>query len=448
MADKSSSLFPPELKSRLLFTLGMLAVYRLGVFVSSPGIDVQKLRQMFEVQAGTLFGLVNMFSGGALENFSIFTLGVAPYISVSIIVQLLAPTIPRLEQLKKEGDAGRRVLTRYTRIGTLLLAIVQGLVISYGLERQGLALEPGWTFRIVSALTLASGTAFIMWLGEQITEKGIGNGVSLIIFAGIVARMPGALLEVFVLAQTGAISSLTVLAALALCVLTVASIVFVESSQRKIPVHYPKRIVGKSLAQAQTQYLPLKVNMAGVIPPIFASALLIIPSYVLGFASTSNNDTLEEILSYFTPGSFPYELLFALLIIVFSFFYTAIIFNPEEVAENLKKGGGFIPSVRPGKPTVDYLYSVLNRLTVWGALYIAAVCILPQLLFHYLQVDNFGYVFGGTAILIVVGVTMDTSAQIQSMIVARNYETFLNRSSKVRGGVGSGSFTRNRLLRR
>lgn len=446
MSERSqTSPYPPELKSRLLFTLAMLAVYRLGVFVSAPGINVAKLKQMFDAQGGSLFGLVNMFSGGALENFSIFTLGVAPYISVSIIIQLLAPTIPQLDQLRKEGEAGRRVLTRYTRIGTLFLAIAQGLVIAIGLENQGLAIESGWTFRVVTAMTLASGTAFIMWLGEQITEKGLGNGVSLIIFAGIVARMPSVLLSTLVLAQTGAVAPVTVAFVLLFSVATVGIIVFVESCQRKIPVHYPRRVVGKSVAQSQTQYLPLKVNMSGVIPPIFASALLVIPSYLLGF---SDNEVVEEVLNSLIPGSWVYEAIFALLIILFAFFYTAIIFNPEEVADNLKKSGGFIPSVRPGKQTVDYLYGVLNRLTVWGAIYIAAICIIPQVVYEYFGVSQFGYVFGGTAILIVVGVTMDTAAQIQSMIVARNYEAFMSKSAKQRGGMGSMSFTRNRLLRR
>jgi preprotein translocase subunit SecY len=435
----------PELRRRVLFTLGLLAVYRLGVFVSSPGIDVNKLKQMFEGGSGTLFGLVNMFSGGALENFSIFTLGIAPYISVSIIIQLLTPSIPALDQLKKEGDAGKRTLTRYTRIGTVILALFQGYVIALGLESQGLALSSGVAFRLTTAITLTAGTAFIMWLGEQISEKGIGNGISIVIFAGIVARMPEVFLSTVVLARTGAVAPTGVLFIFLFCIATVAAIVFVERSHRRVPVQYPKRMVGKNMAQAQTQYMPLKVNMAGVIPPIFASALLILPSYALGF---SGNEIVAQILQYLTPGAWVYEVLFAILIVIFCFFYTSIIFNPEEVAENLKKNGGFIPTVRPGKQTSEYLYKILNRLTVWGSLYIAAVCIVPQVVYIELGVTDFAYVFGGTAILIVVGVTLDTASQIESLVVARNYEAFMSKSAKSRGGMGSFGYTRARLLRR
>lgn len=435
----------PELRKRILFTIGMLAVYRLGIYVSTPGIDVERLKAMFEKGNGTLFGLVNMFSGGALENFSIFTLGIAPYISVSIIIQLLTPTIPSLEQLKKEGDAGRRVLTRYTRIGTLILALFQGYIIAIGLEHQGFALLPGFLFEITTAITLSAGTCFIMWLGEQITEKGIGNGISIIIFAGIVARMPGVFVATLVLAQTGTVAPMSILAVILFSLITVAFIVYVERSFRRVPVQYPRRMVGKKMAQAQTQYMPLKVNMSGVIPPIFASALLLIPSYLLGFLK---NDTAQDYLNYLLPGSVVYESLYALLIIVFSFFYTAVVFDPEEVADNLKKNGGFIPTVRPGKQTSDYLYAVLTRLTLWGSLYIAIICIVPQLVYLHMGVGNFTYVFGGTAVLIVVGVTIDTASQIESIIVARNYESFMSKSSKVRGGLGSMSHTRSRLLRR
>jgi len=435
----------PELRKRLLFTIAMLAVYRLGVFVSTPGIDVAKLKSMFQTGQGTLFGLVNMFSGGALENFSIFTLGIAPYISVSIIIQLLAPTIPALEQLKKEGQAGQRVLTRYTRLGTLLLALFQGYMISLGLESQGLVLMEGQLFRISTAITLAAGTAFMMWLGEQITEKGIGNGISIIIFAGIVARMPAVFASTVALARTGEVAPTSVLFALLFCVVTVAVIVFVERTHRKIPVQYPRRMVGKKMAQAQMQYMPLKLNMAGVIPPIFASAILVIPSYIVGF---SGNDTLNDVMRYLLPGTAVYEAIFAAMIILFSFFYTSVIFNPEEVSENLKKNGGFIPTVRPGKQTAEYLYGVLNRLTVWGALYIAAICIIPQIVYMQMRVTEFAYVFGGTAILIVVGVTIDTASQIESLVVARNYEAFMSKSTKVRGGLGSMSRTRSRLLKR
>ncbi|MBN8547814.1 MAG: preprotein translocase subunit SecY [Deltaproteobacteria bacterium] len=435
----------PELRKRIFFTLAMLAVYRLGVYVSTPGIDVESLRRLFDSGDGGLFGLVNMFSGGALEHFSIFTLGITPYISVSIILQVLTPTIPALAQLKKEGEAGQRIITRYTRYGTILLGLFQSLMIAYGLEGQGLVHSPGWTFRITTMITLTAGTAFIMWLGEQITEKGIGNGISIIIFAGIVARMPQVLVETLALARTGEIAPLTVLFLFAFSVLTTAAIVFVERSHRKIPIQYPRRMVGKHMAQAQTQYMPLKVNMAGVIPPIFASAFLVVPATI---ASFSKNEVVQDFVQYMHPGSWIYTIVFVTLIILFSFFYTAVIFNPPEVAENLKKNGGFVPTVRPGKQTADFFYDVLNRMTIWGALYIAAVCIVPQLVYLQLGANSFAHVFGGTAILIVVGVTLDTASQIESHVVAKNYEAFMSRSTKVRGGLGSMSHMRSRLLRR
>ena len=436
----------PELRKRILFTIGLLAVYRLGVFVSTPGIDVAALRQMFDRGDGTLFGLINLFSGGALENFSIFTLGITPYISVSIIMQVLAPTIPALEALKKEGEAGRRKITRYTRWGTIGLALFQGLAIAHGLESQGLAKDPGWMFRVCTMITLTTGTAFIMWLGEQITEKGIGNGTSMVIFTGIVARMPSVLLSTMALAQTGDVSPIAVLLLLVSAVLVVAAIVFVERSYRRIPIQYPRRTVGKNVTQAQTQYLPLKVNMSGVIPPIFASAIIVVP---LTIASFSSLEVLQNLTMYLRHGTWTYSLVFAGLIVLFSYFYTAIIFNPEEVAENLKKNGGFIPTVRPGKQTSDYLYSVLNRLTLWGAAYITLVCLLPQYVFISLGAPEFSQVFGGTAILIVVGVTLDTAGQIESHIVARNYESCMSTTSRSRsGGMGSMGYSRARLLRR
>ncbi|RMG42771.1 MAG: preprotein translocase subunit SecY [Candidatus Dadabacteria bacterium] len=435
----------PELRKRIVFTLLMLAVYRFGVFVSTPGIDVDALRKMFDTGGGTLFGMINMFSGGSLENFSIFTLGIIPYISVSIIIQVLTPTIPALEALKKEGEAGRRVLTRYTRQGTILLAILQSMAISFGLEKQGLVIVPGWTFRIGAIISLTAGTAFLMWLGEQITEKGIGNGISILIFAGIVARMPQVLALTADLIDKGEIQPLSGLLLIAFSILTVAAIVFVERSHRKIPIQYPRRMVGKNLAQAQTQYMPLKVNMAGVIPPIFASSFLVVPATI---ASFSPNEFFEDLGAWVQPGTWSYTVIFVALIILFSFFYTAIIFNPEEMAENLKKNGGFIPTVRPGKQTADYLYAVLNRLTVWGSIYIAIVCVVPQLFYFEMGAEQFAYVFGGTAILIAVGVTLDTASQIESYVVARNYEAFMSKSSKKRGGIGSMSYARRRILRR
>lgn len=435
----------PELSRRVLFTLWMLAVYRLGVHVSTPGINVEALRNMFHGGEGTLYGLINLFSGGALEHFSIFTLGIAPYISVSIVIQLLTPTIPKLDALKKEGDSGRRVITRYTRIGTIILALFQSYWIARGLEGQGLVVAPGWRFILSTIITLTAGTAFLMWLGEQISEKGIGNGVSILIFSGIVARMPGVLLATIEHARTGTLSPIAVLVLLVFSMLTIAGIVFVERSHRKIPVQYPRRMVGNQLAQAQTQYLPLKVNMSGVIPPIFASAFLVLVVTLFKF---SPSEYWQDMGSNFLPGNTGYTILFVALIVIFSFFYTAVVFNPVEVAENLKKNGGFIPTVRPGKQTSDFLYSVLNRLTLWGAIYISAICIIPQMFYLSMEASEFAYVFGGTAVLIVVGVTLDTAAQIESLVVARNYEAYMSRSSKSKGGVVAMGKMGRRLLRR
>jgi preprotein translocase subunit SecY len=437
----------PELRKRILFTIGLLAVYRFGVFVSTPGIDVEALRRMFDTGDGTLFGLINLFSGGALEHFSIFTLGITPYISVSIIMQVLTPTIPALEALKKEGEAGRRIITRYTRWGTIGLALFQAYAIAHGLQGQGLVragVSP-LVFALSTMVTLTAGTAFIMWLGEQITEKGIGNGTSMVIFTGIVARMPEVLFATIAKARTNEIHPGAVLLLLSIAIFVVAAIVFVERSYRKIPIQYPRRTVGKNVAQAQTQYLPLKVNMAGVIPPIFASALIVVP---LTIAQFSGVEALQSLTAYLRHGTFTYTSVFLGLIVLFCFFYTAIIFNPEEVAENLKKNGGFIPTVRPGKPTADYLYAVLNRLTLWGAVYISFICLFPEYMFFYLGAPEFARVFGGTAILIVVGVTLDTASQIESHILARNYESFMSRSSKSRGGLGSMGYSRTRLLKR
>ena len=435
----------PELRKRILFTLGMLAVYRMGVFVSTPGINVEALRNLFQTGEGTLFGLINLFSGGALENFSIFTLGVTPYISVSIMIQLLTPMIPSLDNLKKEGESGRRVLTRYTRQGTILLALFQSLAIARGLEAQGLVTAPGWVFRLSTMITLTAGTAFIMWLGEQITERGIGNGISVVIFAGIAARLLPELYNMSRLARTGEVSPISMLLVIGFSVLTVAFIVFVERCYRRIPIQYPRRMVGKNLTQAQTQYMPLKVNMVGVIPPIFASAFLVVPSTIAAF---SGSEMMADVMQYLTPGTWSYILVFVSLIAFFSFFYVSVMFNPEEVAENLKKNGGFVPTVRPGKPTAEFLYSVLNHLALWGAIYISIICVVPQLVYMGLGVASFSYVFGGTAVLIMVGVTLDTAAQIESHLVAKNYESFMSASTKRRGGLGSMSYQRARLLRR
>lgn len=437
----------PELKKRLLFTVGMLAVYRFGVFVSTPGVVASEIRRKFEEQAAALFGLINLFSGGALEQFSIFTLGISPYITVSIIIQLLSPSIPHLENLKKEGEAGRRVITRYTRQGTVLLALVQSFMIAIALENQGASIvpDPGWSFRIITMLTLTAGTCFMMWLGEQITERGIGNGISMMIFAGIAARMPQVFGTTVELARTGEVSPFTILFLIGFCLATIAGIIFVERSHRKIPIQYPRRMVGKRMTQAQTQYMPLKVNMTGVIPPIFASALLMLPATVL---SLIPNPSFKEYASLVQPGGWLYVGIEVVLILFFAFFYTAVVFNPVEVADNLKKNGGSIPMVRPGQQTADYLYGVLNRLTLWGGLYIAIVCTVPQLVYVHMGVIGFASVFGGTAILIAVGVTLDTAAQIESILVARNYESFMGKTSKARGGGSSTGISRARLLRR
>jgi len=436
----------PELRKRVMFTLGMLVVQRLGVFVPVPGIDAEQLRRLFERASGTLFGIANMFSGGALQNFSIFALGIMPYISMSIIIQLMTTSVPHLENLSKEGDSGRRKITRYTRIGTIVLALVQSSFISMGLESQGVVAQPGWAFRITTMMTLTAGTAFIMWIGEQITERGIGNGISLIIFAGIVAGMPSTLIGTFSLTRTGEITPFDMLGILVFALGTVGLIVFIEKSQRRIPVQYPKRTIGRRMVQATTQHLPLKLNTAGVIPPIFASSFLIVPATIAQF---SDSDAARSVASFLAPATWGYEILFALLIIFFCYFYTALVFDPSQIAENLKKNGGFIPTVRPGRDTADFLTRILSRLTLWGAIYICAICIFPTLFYTHMGAGQFIAFFGGTAVLIVVGVTLDTMGQIESHIVQRNYEGFMNKSAgKVRGGAGRGMASRGRLIQR
>lgn len=438
----------PELRNRVLFTLLMLAVYRLGVYVSTPGVDIAALRARFPTSDGSLFGMFNLFSGGSFEQFSIFTLGIMPYISVSIIVQFMTPLFPALEALKKEGAAGQRILTRYTRQGTIVLALIQGFFISTGLIKSGVVYPQisVWQFQLCTMITLTAGTAFIMWLGEQITERGIGNGMSIIIFAGIVAQMPAVLLQTLSLMKDArSITPVTVLLLLVVALATVIAIVFVENCQRKIPLQYPKRVnVGN---MGPPQFLPLKVNMAGVIPPIFASAVLILP-VTAGKFLFSENETVSEWMALLTPGSVSYSVIFALLIIAFSYYYTAVITNPVEIAENLKKSSAFIPTIRPGKQTADYLYGVLNRLTFWGGIYIALICLVPQQLYFSLGVPSFSYVFGGTSILIVVGVTLDTASQIQSHLIAKNYESFMAKSAKSRTHAGVLGNARTRVLRR
>ena len=418
----------PELKRRILYTMALLVVYRVGVHVPVPGIDSVALAEIFDRAKGTILGIFNMFSGGALERLSVFALGIMPYISASIILQLMTVVIPHLEQLKKEGEQGRKKITQYTRYGTVILSIIQGFGISIGLERMGAVIVPGWGFRLMSVLTLTAGTAFIMWLGEQITERGIGNGISLIIFAGIVARMPTAMSNTFRLVSTGAMSIFPIIILLVLMVAVIAVIIFVEQGQRRIPVQYAKRVVGRRMYGGQSTHLPLKINMSGVIPPIFASSIMMFPATISSFITVP---WIQNIVSALRPGNAVYELLFVGLIFFFCYFYTAVTFNPVDVADNMKKQGGYIPGIRPGKRTADYIDKVLSRITLGGALYVSAICVLPSILITHFNVP---FYFGGTALLIVVGVAIDTVAQMESHMLSRHYEGFLKKSgARVKG---------------
>lgn len=418
----------PELKRRIFYTFALLVVYRIGVHVPVPGIDSVALAEIFDRAKGTILGIFNMFSGGALERLSVFALGIMPYISASIILQLMTVVIPHLEQLKKEGEQGRKKITQYTRYGTVILSIIQGFGISVGLERMGAVVDPGWSFRLMSVLTLTAGTAFIMWLGEQITERGIGNGISLIIFAGIVARMPTAIGNTFRLISTGAMNIFPIIILVVLMVAVVAAIIFVEQGQRRIPVQYAKRVVGRRMYGGQSTHLPLKINMSGVIPPIFASSIMMFPATITSFITIP---WVQNIVSALTPGNPIYELLFVGMIFFFCYFYTAVTFNPVDVADNMKKQGGYIPGIRPGKRTADYIDRVLTRITLGGALYVSIVCVLPSILITRFNVP---FYFGGTALLIVVGVAIDTVAQMESHMLSRHYEGFLKKSGgKVKG---------------
>ena len=416
----------PELKKRILVTCALLIVYRIGVYIPTPGIDNQALSSIFASQTGTLFGLIDMFSGGALSRFSIFTLGIMPYISASIILQLLTVVIPQLEKLSKEGELGRRKITQYTRYGTVVLSIIQGTGIAIGLESVGAAgtsvvYHPGWGFRMMTVLTLTSGTAFIMWLGEQITERGIGNGISLIIFAGIVARFPSGLVRTMTLIRTGEMSIFTGMFIMVVMVAVIGAIIYFERAHRKIPVQYARRIVGRRVYGGQSTHLPLKVNTAGVIPPIFASSILLFPATLASFIKHPVTETISKGL---TPGSFAYEALYVAFIIFFCYFYTAVTFNPVDVADNMKKYGGFVPGIRPGKKTAEYIDRILTRITLGGALYVSVVCVLPSILISRFNVP---FYFGGTGLLIVVGVAMDTVQQIESHLITRHYEGFLKK---------------------
>lgn len=416
----------PELRRRILFTLAMLAVYRAGVQIPTPGINAEALSSFFQSTAGTLFDMFNMFSGGALENFSIFALGIMPYISASIIFQLLTVVVPHLEALKKEGEAGRRKITQYTRYATVVLSVIQGLFISIGLEGmtapgtgEMIVLTPGWAFRLMTILTLTCGTAFIMWLGEQMTERGIGNGISLIIFAGIVATMPSAIVSTVQMARAGELAYVLLPLLLAMVVVVIGFVLFFETAQRRIPIQYAKRMVGRKMYGGQQSHLPLKINMAGVIPPIFASSIMMFPATIGQFIQVDWVQRMSAALSW---GSLPHTLLFVGFIVFFCFFYTAVTFNPVDIAENLKKHGGFVPGIRPGKKTADFIDRIMVRLTVIGAIYVSAVCVMPTVLINQFNVP---FYFGGTALLIVVGVAIDTISQIESHTMMRNYDGFM-----------------------
>jgi preprotein translocase subunit SecY len=422
----------PELKRRIFISLLLLAVYRIGVHVPTPGIDASALAAFFAQAKGTLFGFIDMFSGGAFERLSVFALGIMPYISSSIILQLLTVVVPHLERLSKEGEAGRKKITQYTRYGTVLLSLIQGFGISVGLERmtgpagEAVVLDPGWSFRLMTMISLTAGTAFIMWLGEQITERGIGNGISLIIFAGIVARMPTAMSNSIRLLRTGEIGILVTLFLIALMVGVVGAIIYMERGQRRIPVQYAKRIVGRRMYGGQSTHLPLKINTAGVIPPIFASSIIMFPATIANFI---NHPWMKAISSQLAPGSLLYELIYVGFIFFFCYFYTAVTFNPTDVADNMRKYGGYIPGIRPGKKTAEFVDRVLTRITFTGAIYVSAVCVLPSILIARFNVP---FYFGGTALLIVVGVALDTVGQIESHMLMRHYEGFM-KAGRIKG---------------
>lgn len=421
-----------DLKKRIWFTLGALFVYRLGTYIPLPGINPDAFAQAFQQQSGGVLGMFNMFAGGAVERMAIFALGIMPYISASIIMQLMTSVIPSLEALKKEGGQGRKIINQYTRYGTVLLAIVQSYGIAVGLSSgNNIVTEPGLFFQISSVITLTGGTMFLMWLGEQITARGIGNGISLIIFAGIVAGMPAAISGTLELSRTGALSTGLVLAILVLAIAVIALMVFVERAQRRLLIQYPKRQVGNRMFQGDTSHLPLKLNTSGVIPPIFASSLLLLPATLAGFSNTQNLPAwAASVLSALGHGQPLYMLFYGGMIAFFTFFYTAIVFNPKDTADQLKKHSGFIPGYRPGERTAEYIDYVLTRITVVGAIYLVAVCLLPE---YLIAATGIPFYLGGTSLLIVVSVTLDTIAQIQGHLIAHQYEGLIKKS-KLRGG--------------
>jgi len=423
-----------ELRQRILFTFAMLAVYRVGCVVVTPGINTQVIRDFFEQMQGTVFGLFNLFSGGAMEQLSIFALGIMPYISATIIFQLLTVVIPQLEALKKEGEQGQKKINQWSRYATIVLALFQSFLMAMALEGgqfgQGAVIEPGWSFRITTMVTLTSGTAFIMWLGEQVTERGIGNGISLIIFAGIIVSIPAAISNLIDMIRTDQFTPLEAILLAAFAMVVIGLVVFVERGQRRIPIQHARRVVGHRVSQGGMSYFPLRVNSAGVIPPIFASSLLMFPMTIRQFA---DSPVVQSFIDRFlNPGDLTYNLIYVSLIIFFCFFYTAIIINPQDVSENIKRSGGYIPGVRPGKNTAEYIDRVLSRLTFVGAAYVSLVCVLPVILSSELSVP---FYFGGTALLIVVGVALDTVAQIDAHMVSRHYEGFV-RGGRMRGRLG------------
>ncbi len=424
----------PELQTKLLWTVGLLCAYRIGVHIPVPGVDSVALAHFFESVAGTLFGLFDMFSGGGLRNVSVFALGIMPYISASIIMQLLQVVMPEFKRMtKEEGANGRRKIIQYTRYGTVLITIIQGLGIAVGLETMyspsniPIVLSPGWTFRIVTVLTLTAGTVIIMWFGEQITIKGIGNGISLIIFSGIVVGIPGAVVKTYQLIKIGEINIFVVVGLALFMFAVLVGVVFMERAQRRIPIQYAKRQMGRKVYGGQSTHLPLRINTAGVIPPIFASSLLLFPATIASFEIA---DWLKALAVWFSPSTFLYNFIFVILIFFFCFFYTAIIFDTKDVADNLKKAGGFVPGIRPGEKTKKYMDSVLSRLTFWGAVYISVISVLPMLLIAQFNVP---FYFGGTSILILVGVAIDFMSQIESHFISRQYEGLMNKTkSKAR----------------
>ncbi len=428
----------PELKKRILFTIALLVVFRIGCHIPTPGIDGRALSEFWQAQAkGTIFGLIDMFAGGAFGNMTIFALGIMPYISASIILQLLTVVIPRLEQLAKEGEEGRKKITQYTRYGTIVIGLIQSFGLSFWLQAQHgpggtpIVLYPGLGFQAMVMLTMTTGTAFIMWLGEQITERGIGNGISLIIFAGIIARLLPDSLRTFTLVGTGEIAPFTLLFITAVAVITVGAVIFVESGQRKIPVQYAKRIIGRRMYSVPATHIPLKVDQSGVIAVIFAMAVMSFPMTLATFTKIPGLKVVAEYLQS-GAGAWLYSLIYATLIIFFCYFYTAVTFNPVDLADNMRKYGGFIPGVRPGKTTADYINRVLTRITLPGAVFVAIIAILPRILYQSVGVPFWAYIFGGTAILIIVGVDLDTMKQIESHLLTRHYEGFLKRG-KLKG---------------